>query len=45
MPNLQPGFALMKTDSMNDWSFPFGKHWNDKEQIGEELDVWAKTMR
>jgi hypothetical protein len=45
MPNNEPGYATMKKDSMNDWSFPFGKHWNDKKMIGEDLDKWAKEMR
>jgi len=41
MPNQEPGFATMLTDSMNDWSFPFGKNWRNKAEIGEELDAWA----
>lgn len=45
MPNLQPGYATMKADSINDYSFPFGKHWKDKAVIGDELDEWAKKMR
>lgn len=35
----------MCKDSMNDWSFPYGKHWNDKEKIGDDLNKWAIEMR
>lgn len=45
MPNQKPGYATMFKESMDDWSFPFGKHWNDKAMIGEDLDQWAKEMR
>jgi len=45
MPNLTPGYATMKADAITDYSFPFGKHWLDKKEIGDELDVWAKQMR
>jgi len=45
MPNKEPGYATMKAADINDWSFPFGKHWRNKAEIGDDLDVWAKEMR
>jgi L-fuconate dehydratase len=38
MPNLTPGFGTMIRESIDDWAFPYGKHWNDVEKIGEDLD-------
>jgi len=45
MPNKEAGYATMCKDSMNDWSFPFGKNWNDKAVIGDDLNEWAIAMR
>ena len=45
MPNLTPGFGTMIKESMYDWAFPYGKHWNDVEKIGKDLDEWSKEMR